>query len=69
MFFRRELIEVNDSGEFDARVHQMVNTVRASDQFPENSIVAVTRKGYLLGDRLLRPAQVTVAVQIDDNAT
>lgn len=69
VFFRRELIEVNDSGEFDARVHQMVDTVRASDQFPENSIVAVTRKGYLLGDRLLRPAQVIVAVRINDNAT
>lgn len=69
VFFRRELVEVNDSGKFDARVHQMIGTVRASDQFPENSIVAVARKGYLLGDRLLRPAQVTVAVQIDDNAT
>lgn len=69
VFFRREVVEVNDSGKFDARVHQMVGTVHANDQFPENSIVSVARKGYLLGDRLLRPAQVTVAVQIDDNAT
>lgn len=68
VFFRRDLVEVDDSGEFDARVHQIVDTVRASEQFPANSIVAVARKGYLLGDRLLRPAQVTVAVQADDDA-
>lgn len=68
VFFRRDLVEVDDSGEFDARVHQIVDTVRASEQFPANSIVAVARKGYLLSDRLLRPAQVTVAVQADDDA-
>ena len=68
VFFRRDLVEVDDSGEFDARVHQIVDTVRASEQFPANSIVAVARKGYLLGDRLLRPAQVTVAVQAEDDA-
>lgn len=67
VFFRRDLVEVDDSGDFDARVHQIVDTVRASEQFPANSIVAVARKGYLLGDRLLRPAQVTVAVQADDD--
>lgn len=67
VFFRRDLVEVDDSGDFDARVHQIVDTVRASEQFPTNSIVAVARKGYLLGDRLLRPAQVTVAIQADDD--
>lgn len=66
VFFRRDLSEVDDSGAFDPRVHQIVDTVRASEQFPANSIVAVARKGYLLGDRLLRPAQVTVAVWADD---
>lgn len=67
VLYRRDLIEVDDSGAFDARVHQIVDTVRASEQFPANSIVAVARKGYLLGDRLLRPAQVTVAVLADDD--
>lgn len=66
VFFRRDIAEVDDSGDFDARVHQVVDTVHASEQFPANSIVAVARKGYLLGNRLLRPAQVTVAVQADD---
>jgi len=68
VFFRRDLVEVDDSAEFDARVHQIVDTVGASEEFPANSIVAVARKGYLLGDRLLRPTQVTVAVQADDDA-
>lgn len=67
VFLRRDLVEVDDSGDFDARVHQVINTVRASDQFPANSIVAISRKGYLLGDRLLRPAQVTVAVHANDD--
>ncbi|WP_404290726.1 nucleotide exchange factor GrpE [Glutamicibacter arilaitensis] len=65
VFFRRDLIEVDDSGDFDARVHQIIGTVNASEQFPVDSIVSVARTGYLLGDRLLRPAQVTVAVQAD----
>lgn len=67
VFFRRDLVEVDDTGDFDARVHQIVETVKASEHFPANSIVAVARKGYLLSDRLLRPAQVTVAVQDDDD--
>ena len=66
VFSRRGLEQVDDSGDFDPRVHQMVDTIAASEQFPPNSIVAVARTGYVLGDRLLRPAQVTVAVLSDD---
>lgn len=44
---------------FDPAVHEAVSSVAAG--MPPNSIVEVLRKGYLLEDRLLRPASVVVA--------
>ena len=45
---------------FDPHLHQAVAEVPAADQAP-GSIVAVTQTGYVLADRLLRPAMVMVA--------
>ncbi len=45
---------------FDAERHQAMSMVDAPGQAP-GTIVAVMQKGYLLNDRLLRPALVTVA--------
>ena len=51
---------VNPVGEkFDPHRHQAISQVE-SDQEP-NTVVAVLQKGYLLHDRVLRPALVTVA--------
>ncbi|MFC4245346.1 nucleotide exchange factor GrpE [Gryllotalpicola reticulitermitis] len=66
VFRRRGLQEIDDSGDFDGRMHQIVATVPASDTFPAGSIVDVRRQGYLLEDRVLRPAQVTIATAADD---
>ena len=44
---------------FDPHRHQAISQVD-SDQEP-NTVVAVLQKGYLLHDRVLRPALVTVA--------
>lgn len=65
-FRRRKLTEVDASGDFDPRFHEVVGTVLASGEVPPNTIAAVQRTGYLLADRLLRPAQVTLAVDSDD---
>lgn len=46
--------------DFDPRYHQAV-TNEASDQHRDGEVVAELRRGYLLGDRLLRPAMVKVA--------
>jgi len=43
---------------FDPHQHQAISTVPA-EQTP-NTIVAVLQKGYLIADRILRPALVTV---------
>jgi molecular chaperone GrpE len=52
--------DISPQGEkFDPHRHQAISQV-ASDQEP-NTVVAVLQKGYLLNDRVLRPALVTVA--------
>lgn len=44
---------------FDPHHHQAIATVPAEQ--PSNTIVTVLQKGYLITDRVLRPALVTVA--------
>jgi molecular chaperone GrpE len=46
---------------FDPNVHEAVLR-EMSREFGENEVVEEYRKGYLIGDRLLRPSQVKVAV-------
>lgn len=46
---------------FDPHQHEAM-TVVPSDQEP-NTVVAVLQKGYLIADRVLRPALVTVSAQ------
>lgn len=47
--------------QFDPNVHEAIQSV-PTDDHPEGTITSVVREGYLLNDRLLRPAQVVVAV-------
>jgi len=59
-FDRAQVIEVNPVAEkYDPHRHQAMQMVE-SDQAP-NTVVSVFQKGYLLNDRVLRPALVTVA--------
>ncbi len=45
---------------FDPNFHQAV-TRQESDEFPENTVLTVLQNGYLLHDRLIRPAMVVVS--------
>ncbi|MFH1176731.1 MAG: nucleotide exchange factor GrpE [Acidobacteriota bacterium] len=55
------VIEVDPLGnEFDPALHEAVFRRQAEDVDP-NTVVAVLQKGYLLGEKLLRPALVEVA--------
>ena len=45
---------------FDPERHQAMNMVETDEHAPD-TVVAVMQKGYLLNDRLLRPALVAVA--------
>jgi len=45
---------------FDPNFHQAV-TQEESDEFPDNTVTTVLQKGYILHDRLIRPAMVVVS--------
>ena len=52
---------VNPVGQaFNPELHQAMTMVEAPGKEP-NTVVAVMQKGYVLNDRLLRPALVTIA--------
>jgi molecular chaperone GrpE len=60
VFEKGNLNEINPIGEkFDPHRHQAISML-PSDQEP-NTVITVLQKGYLLHDRLIRPALVTVA--------
>jgi len=51
-------------GKFDPNLHQAIAEVPGGDK-PPGSIVDVVQAGYTIGERLLRPAMVTVAKRGD----
>ncbi len=51
---------VETEGQFDPNIHEAV-TYEESDDHESNMIIAELRKGYKIGDRVLRPALVRVA--------
>jgi molecular chaperone GrpE len=55
------VVELNPPAgtKFDPHQHQAISMVPAEQD--ANTIVAVLQKGYLIADRVLRPALVTVA--------
>ncbi len=59
---RNRVIEINPAAgaRFDPHQHQAISVVPAAQQEP-NTVVAVLQKGYLIADRVLRPALVTVS--------
>ena len=54
--------EVAEVGvEFDPNLHNAIKQMDDTD-FEENKVCQIYQKGYLLGDRLIRPAMVAVSV-------
>jgi molecular chaperone GrpE len=47
--------------EFDPNVHNAIQQQDGTD-YASNHVCAVFQKGYMLGDKLVRPAMVAVAV-------
>jgi molecular chaperone GrpE len=45
---------------FDPRVHEAIEQVQSSEH-PEGTVVEEVRRGYMLGDEMLRPARVKVS--------
>ncbi len=61
-FERGRLAEINPVGEkFDPHKHQAISAVPGPAGMAPNHVVAVLQKGWLISDRVLRPALVTVS--------
>ena len=59
-FARAHISVIDPVGEkFDPHRHQAMQAV--DSELPPNTVVTVFQKGYLINDRILRPALVTVA--------
>ena len=58
---RNRVLEINPAAgtRFDPHQHQAISMVPAEQE--ANTVVGVLQKGYLIADRVLRPALVTVA--------
>lgn len=58
---RNKVVEINPAvaSRFDPHQHQAITLVPADQE--TNTVVTVLQKGYLIADRVLRPALVTVA--------
>ncbi len=57
----KEIVPVVNQ-EFDASFHQAVETIEVDDEKEVNKIQKVILNGYMLKDRLIRPANVVVSV-------
>ena len=59
-FDKNALQEINPVGQkFDPHQHQAISMVESEQE--ANTVVSVLQKGYLIADRVLRPAMVMVA--------
>ncbi len=58
---RNKVIEINPApgSKFDPHQHQAISMVPANQE--ANTVVTVLQKGYLIAERVLRPALITVA--------
>ena len=60
-FQRNNLMEIDPAGQkFDPNLHQAIS-MAPSKEVPANHVLHVLQKGYLINDRVLRPALVTVS--------
>jgi len=65
VFERHAVRPIDASGQiFDPTLHQAVMQ-EASDAHPDNTVIREFQKGYLIHDRLLRPAMVVVSKAAD----
>ena len=66
-FAKHRIVEINPEvgTALDPTRHQAITAIGSEQQ--ENTIVTTMQKGYMIADRLLRPAMVTVAKKKEDH--
>jgi molecular chaperone GrpE len=66
-FDKARIVEIDPTGEkYDPHRHQAMTMIESAE--PPGTVVQVFQKGYLLNDRILRPALVAVAKAKDGSA-
>ena len=66
-FDKARIVEIDPTGEkYDPHRHQAMTMIESAE--PPGTVVQVFQKGYLLNDRVLRPALVAVAKAKDGSA-
>ncbi len=66
-FDKERIVEINPVGEkYDPHRHQAMTLLESGE--PPGTVVQVFQKGYLLNDRVLRPALVAVAKAVESGA-
>jgi len=69
IFNKHGISEIGDAGErFNPELHENVKQVPSSEDLEPGTVADVTRKGYMMGERPLRLAQVSVVVAADTAA-
>lgn len=62
---REGVVPIADAGRFDPAIHQAVETV-VTDALPPGEVVETVRRGYRMGEHVLRHAHVKVAEPPND---
>lgn len=63
---QNDVQEINALGEeFNPHLHEAM-AQQATAEVPENTVIEIFQKGYQYRNRLLRPAQVKVAIRLDN---
>ncbi|MBK1834928.1 nucleotide exchange factor GrpE [Roseibacillus ishigakijimensis] len=57
-------VDIEVGGDFDPNFHEAVSQ-EESDEIEEGKVLRVVRRGYFVGERLLRPANVIVAKKVE----
>ena len=60
---RRGIEQIRQLDTFDPRIHNAVSVVPATEECPARAIHQVVRQGYVSGQKVIRPADVIVAVE------
>ncbi len=61
-FEKHGIVEIEAKGaKFDPKVHQAVALAPVTEEIPHDHVAEVAQKGYMLHDRVVRPAMVLVA--------
>jgi len=61
VLYRQDIIPVEGSRSFDARIHKAVKVVPTAEAARNNVVEQVLKRGFFRGGRMLRPEEVVVS--------